>query len=72
MRSQRLRGVGVQIDGAIVVAGDVQGTMDLGGPPIVTAGPYPDTVLAALDPGGPSCGSGTSRGRRAPNSPVST
>lgn len=52
LRSQRLRGVGVQIDGAIVVAGDVQGTMDLGGPPIVTAGPYPDTVLAALDPSG--------------------
>ncbi|HEY0132761.1 MAG TPA: hypothetical protein VGB85_01740, partial [Nannocystis sp.] len=52
LRSQRLRGVGVQVDGAIVIAGDVQGTMDLGGPPVVTAGPYPDTVLAALDPGG--------------------
>ena len=50
-RSQRLAGLGLRGDGTIIVIGEANGTLELGGAPIV-ADPLSPVVLAAFDPDG--------------------
>lgn len=51
-KSQRVSGLTLQSDGSIIVSGTVNGTLDLGGPPIVVDGVHRQAVLAAFTPDG--------------------